>query len=458
MNKIARRASVLIVLLLLLFAGTVFFVGEYLSESGDWILSSGSPHVYDGNKISLGVIADSTGGLLADLRDGRAYSESELVRKSMLHWVGDRKGNISVPFVEHYATELMGYGTVNGIYTYGDTYGTLKLTLSAKVQAAVLQAMGDRAGTVAVYNYQTGEILCAVTTPTFDPENVPDIEGDTTGAYTGVYMNRFTQSKYIPGSIFKIVTLAAALESIPGIQDQRFTCTGTYVIQNGDITCERAHGTMTLKEAFCNSCNCAFAQIAQQMGSEKLERYVELFGITEPVSFDGLTTTAGNFEAVGSTAEQIAWSAIGQHKDQVNPCSFLRFVGAIAGGGEGAEPYVVSSVSVGENNTYTATTRKTERLISKTTADILREYMANNVENKYGADRFPIASVCAKSGTGEVGGGKSPNAMFVGFISDPQYPYAFIAAIEEGGYGSSTCIPILNEALKACIEAQAERK
>ena len=199
MNRIARRASILLVLLLILSAGTVFFVGEYLSKSGDWILFSGSPHVYQDNKLGLGVRADSTGGLLVDLRDGRTYYGNEQIRKSVLHWVGDRKGNVSVPFVDHYATELMDYGAVSGIYTYGDTYGTLNLTLSAEVQAAVLKAMGDRAGTVAVYNYQTGELLCAVTTPTFDPENVPDIEGDTTGAYTGVYMNRFTQSKYIPG-------------------------------------------------------------------------------------------------------------------------------------------------------------------------------------------------------------------------------------------------------------------
>lgn len=453
MNRIARRAYVLIILILVLAVGAMFFVGEYLSESGDWILFSGSPHLYKGNKVSVGVIADNTGGLLADLRDGRTYCENEQVRKSVLHWVGDRKGNVSVPFVEHYATELMGYDPINGIYTYGDTYGTLNLTLSAKVQAAVLEAMGDRVGTVAVYNYQTGELICAVTTPTFDPDNVPDIQGDTSGAYTGVYMNRFTQSKYIPGSIFKIVTLAAALETIPNIQEQRFTCTGTYIIQNGDITCERAHGNLSLKDAFSNSCNCAFAQIVELMGSQKLERYVRLFGITEPVSFDGITTTAGNFNLTGATAEQIAWSGIGQHKDQINPCAFLRFVGAVAGGGVGVEPYVVSSVSVGDRETYTATTRKTERLISRQTADILREYLANNVETKYGAEKFPISSVCAKSGTGEVGTGKIPNAMFTGFISDPQYPFAFIAAIEEGGYGSQTCIPILNEALKACIES-----
>lgn len=452
MNRIARRAAVLVVLILLLAVGTMFFVGEYLSKSGEWILFSGSPHLYSGNKIGTGVIADHTGGLLVDLRDGRTYCENETVRKSMLHWIGDRKGNVSVPFVQHYAKELLGYDSVNGVYAYGDTYGTINLTLSAKVQAAVLEAMGDLVGTVAVYNYQTGELICAVTTPTFDPDNVPDIEGDTTGAYTGVYMNRFIQSKYIPGSIFKIVTLAAALETIPDIQDQVFTCNGTYVIQNGDITCQQSHGTQNLKEAFANSCNCAFAQIAERLGSQKLERYVKLFGITDAVSFDGLTTVTGNFEAVGSTAEQIAWSGIGQHKDQVNPCAFLRFIGAVAGGGVGAQPYVVSSVTVGDKETYTASTQKTERLISKSTAEILREYMANNVETKYGSESFPIPSVCAKSGTGEVGGEKAPNAMFAGFISDSRYPFAFIAAIEEGGYGSHTCIPILSEALKACIE------
>ena len=452
MNRIARRAAVLSVLLLLLAVGTAFFVGEYLAESGDWILFPGSPHLYSGNKVGTGVIVDSSGGLLVDLRDGRTYCDNQLVRQSVLHWVGDRKGNISVPFATHYAKELLGYDAVNGAYAYGDTYGTIQLTLSAKVQAAVLEAMGDKVGTVAVYNYQTGELICAVTTPNFDPDNEPDIQGDTTGAYTGVYVNRFIQSKYIPGSIFKIVTLAAALETIPGIEEQRFSCNGTYVIQNGDITCQRAHGNQTLKEAFANSCNCAFAQIAIQIGSQKLERYVQLFGITESVSFDGLTTTTGNFEAMGSTAEQIAWSGIGQHKDQVNLCAFLRFVGAVAGGGVGAEPYVVSSVSVGGRETYTASTRKTERLISKNTAQILQEYMLNNVESTYGAEKFPITSVGAKSGTGEVGGGKAPNAMFVGFISDSQYPLAFVAAIEEGGYGSQTCIPIISQALKACLE------
>ena len=409
--------------------------------------------MYTNGKVSVGAIVDYNGALMVDLREGRTYSPSASVRSSMLHWIGDRQGNIRVPSAGYYAAELMGHDPVNGIYAYGDTYGMLSLTMSGKVQAVALEAMGNYVGTIAVYNYKTGALLCAVSTPTFDPDNVPDIAGDTTGAYTGVYLNRFLQSKYIPGSIFKIVTLAAALETVPDIQQKTFHCSGVYEIQNGDVTCEQSHDTQTLKEAFCNSCNCAFAQIVEIVGADRLERYVQLFGVTDAVSFDGITTTTGNFDVSNATGEQIAWSGIGQHKDQINPCAFLNFVGAVANGGIGVRPYIVSEIQVGDRTTYTAMPEKTERLMSKNTAGILREYMANNVQNKYGAENFPEVAVCGKSGTGEVGGDRKPNAMFTGFLDDKDYPYAFIVAIEEGGYGSHTCIPVLRKVLEACMEA-----
>lgn len=451
MNRIAARAMIVLVLVLALGAGTVLFLGEYVAGSRDWVLFPGSPHVYTGGKISAGTIVDREGSLLADLTKGRSYSDSKAVRKSTLHWVGDRQGNIQIPVISYYAQELVGYDPVGGVYTYGDGQGQIELTLSAQLQAAALEALGDKRGTVAVYNYKTGEILCAVSTPTFDPDNVPDINGDTTGAYTGVYVNRFLQSKYIPGSIFKVVTLAAALETLPDAQEMTFYCEGKYEINNGDITCEGIHGVQTLKEAFCNSCNCAFAQLAQEIGKEKLSRYVELFGVTQSVSFDGITTVSGNYNVAGASGEQFAWSAIGQHTDQVNPCSFLTFVGALANGGIGMQPYVVSEVSVGGSTTYEAKPDKGSRVVSESTAEVIREYMGNNVTVKYGSENFHGLTVCAKTGTGEVGGGKMPNAMFVGFVEDEAYPLAFIVAVEEGGYGSRTCIPVISIILQAYL-------
>ena len=451
MNRIATRALALLILVLALAAGTVFFLCEYVADAKQWVMFSGSPHIYTNGKVSTGALVDRNGELLVDLTDGRSYHPDALTRKAVLHWIGDRQGNIRLPSVDYYTDAMLGYDFINGVYAYGDTTGTIALTLSAKLQAAALEAMGDSVGTVAVYNYKTGEILCAVTTPTFDPDNVPDIGSDTTGRYTGVYVNRFLQSKYIPGSIFKIVTLAAALESIPDIEERTFTCEGKYVIQNGDITCISTHGKQTLKECFSNSCNCAFAQIVELIGREKMERYVELFGITKPLSFDGITTAAGNFDLEGATAEQIAWSGIGQHKDQINPCAYMAFVGAIANSGVGVAPYVVAEVSIGNKTTYEAKAVQTDRVVSKETAQTIMEYMGNNVEVKYGAENFPSLTVCAKSGTGEVGGGKKPNAMFTGFLADEKYPLAFIVTIEEGGFGTQTCMPVISKVLAACV-------
>ena len=313
-----------------------------------------------------------------------------------------------------------------------------------------MEAMGQYKGTVAVYNYKTGEILCAVTTPNYDPDDVPDIAGDDTGAYGGVFLNRFTQSAYTPGSIFKIVTAAAALESIPDIQEQTFTCNGVTEYGIDQVTCMEAHGELNFADAFAQSCNCAFAQIADQLGGKTLQRYAEQFGVIDSISFDGITTAAGKLEAEGQAAVSVAWSAIGQHKDLVNPCAFVAFVGAIGNGGVSTAPHIVTNITVGGRETYRAETASKGRIMSAETAGTLQAMMRNNVQTKYGPENFPGLTVCAKSGTAEVGGDKKPNAMFTGFVSDERYPLAFIAVVEDGGFGRQICVPVLSKVLAGC--------
>lgn len=446
MNKVAARAGILILLVLVLLAGMIFFVFEYVTQAGDWVTFKGSPHVYNGGNIGCGLVTDRDGNALLDLNNGRKYSEDERLRLATVHWVGDRSGSVSAPALTAYSQELAGYGLINGVYSYGKTGGTAQLTLSGQVQTAALEALGTYKGTIGVYNYKTGEILCAVTTPTFDPDNVPDISGDSE-KYEGVYINRFVQSRYTPGSVFKIVTLAAALESVEDITEQTFECKGKLELGANAITCEDKHYKQTLKEAFRNSCNCAFAQIALQVGAEKLSLYAQQFGITEAITFDGITTPEGNFDTTNAADVSIAWSGIGQHTDLVNPCAFMTFVGAVAADGKGVDPYVVQQVSG-----YRAKTVRNQRIMSKETAEILKEYMAFNVTDKYGSEHFPGLTVCAKTGTAEVGGEKKPNAVLTGFVSDEKYPLAFIAIVEDGGYGREICIPMMSKVLAACKE------
>jgi peptidoglycan glycosyltransferase len=267
------------------------------------------------------------------------------------------------------------------------------------------------------------------------------------------YLNRFTQTTYIPGSIYKIVTLAAALEELPDAEDMVFFCEGLIELDGGEITCESYHGEQSLKEAFANSCNCAFAQLALEIGAEKMEHYVELFGVNESVSFDGIVTPEGNYQASGAAEVDIGWSGAGQYNNLVNPCSFLTFAGAIANGGEGALPYVVENVKVGNPNTYAVKTENSLKRMSQDTARTVAEYMRNNVESQYGDWYFPGLSVCAKTGTAEVGGDQSPHAMLSGFVDDSDYPLAFIVCVENGGYGADVCLPIASQVIAACVDA-----
>jgi peptidoglycan glycosyltransferase len=93
--------------------------------------------------------------------------------------------------------------------------------------------------------------------------------------------------------------------------------------------------------------------------------------------------------------------------------------------------------------------------MSEDIAATLKNYLRSNVKDIYGDWKFPSIQVCGKSGTSQVGGGQTSNALFAGFATDPQYPLAFVCVVENGGYGATTCIPILNKVLSECKAVMA---
>ena len=450
MNRVTKRTWMMFLFVGLLLGGMGFFVGEYVLQADRWIVSTGSPHIYKNSNLGRGTVVDRDGVLLLDMTGGRAYSDNAQTRASTMHWLGDRNGSIQAGAVTNYAAIMAGYDKVSGLYDYNGSDGVIRLGLSAAVQNAALEALNGRKGTVGIYNYQTGQILCAVTSPTYDPDNVPDIAGDTSGKYEGVYLNRFLQSTYVPGSIYKIVTAAAALECVPDIENMTFYCDGAYEYGTEAVTCETAHGTLDLKGALAHSCNCSFAQIAKLVGRKNMEKYVAKYGITDPVTFDGVTSARGNYDISNTGGASFAWSCIGQHSDLINPARFMTFLGTVAAGGKGVEPYLVASVERNGETVYEAQAKSTGRIMSEKTAEKLKGYLRNNVQTIYGDGHFPGLSVCAKSGTSQLGGGQKSNAMFAGFLADENYPLAFIVVVENGGYGSAACVPVLSQILPVC--------
>ena len=93
MNRIAGRSGIVILMCILLLAGFVFFLCEYVAEAGEWVIFAGSPHVYNGGNLDCGVVTDRNSVLLLDMRGDRVYSADELIKKSVVHLLGDREGN-----------------------------------------------------------------------------------------------------------------------------------------------------------------------------------------------------------------------------------------------------------------------------------------------------------------------------------------------------------------------------
>ena len=184
-----------------------------------------------------------------------------------------------------------------------------------------------------------------------------------------------------------------------------------------------------------------------------MQKYSEKFGLTAGVTFDGMTTAAGNYDVLTAADANLAWSGIGQYTDQVNPCAFLTFMGSIAAEGKGVTPYLVDEIVVGNSTTYSAKTEQRSRILSQDTAETVSQYLRANVTDRYGDWNFPGLSVCAKTGTGQIGEGIKPNAMLAGFVQNEEYPLAFIVFVENAGYGANVCIPIASSVLAACQEA-----
>ena len=451
MRKIEKRAVLCLIIALALIAGLGLFCFRFVTNASDWAAYPYNRHMYSNSgQLLSGTILDRDGDLLTEVKDGeRVYYPDATVRRATVHAVGDGSGYIGTGALTAFADRLSGYNLITGGYSPLGSGRNLTLTLDAYLNVTAYNAMDGRQGTVGVYNYKTGDILCMVSTPSFDPENPPD----ASSAEDGVYLNRFLSSAQVPGSIFKTVTLTAALENLPDLKDRTFTCTGETTVGGTVITCPKPHGKMDIESAFANSCNGVFGTLAAELGGDTMTKYVEQAGLTHRMSVDGIMTAAGHYDVSEADKGQIGWSGVGQYTDTVNPCNMMAYMGAIANGGTAAVPRLILDITTPSGiPTSWQRTEETDTLVQTSTASQVKEMMKNNVVQTYGTDRFRGLDIGAKSGTAEVGGDKRPNAWFAGFLDDPEHPYAFIVLVENGGGGASVAGEIAATVLRACVD------
>lgn len=451
MKKIGMRSVVVLIVAAFLTVGLGIYCVKFWASGGDWIAFPVNKHIYTNASLSRGTVTDIDGVVLLENDDDGAshYDASATVRKATLHAVGDKSGNIATGAQTAFADILTGYSRLNGLYSLDGGGSTLTLTIDAGVNAVAYEALNGKNGVVAVYNYKTGDVLCMVSAPTFDPENPP--KSFDSAEYNGVFLNRFISATYIPGSVFKLVTTAALLEDGFDYESYSFTCTGSAAYEGTVVTCPSAHGTLTFGKALSHSCNCAYADLGQKIGVVKLMKYAGRFNIlTNDVTVSGMKVAKGSMSVKNSG--DLAWSALGQGNDLVNPAAFLTFVGSVANGGEAQYPNLVYSVRSSIGAKVSVNYRKSGgRYMSEETANTLAKMMRNNVLNEYGESRFAGMELCAKSGTAEVDGAAS-HAWFAGFSQREDMPLAFVVVVEHGGGGSKVAGGVAATVLKKCAE------
>jgi peptidoglycan glycosyltransferase len=348
MKILTKRAYALLGLSVLLIAGIFVFIIKYINNASDWVQHPTNKHLFiNGQLQTTGKIFDRKGETLLQTVEGVHKYHSDLtVRKAVMHAIGDSYGNIVTSAQVAFGDRLSGWNLVNGAYRFNaQRYkpgSDMTLTLDAEVCAEAYKAMNGRKGAVGVYNYKTGEIICMVSTPTFDPENRPDIMGNP-DKYEGVYINRLLSAAYTPGSVFKLVTAEAAIETIQEIDSRTFECRGEKIIDGDRVTCPTSHGNITFKQALANSCNVAFAEIALEIGSSTLQKYADKAGFNSSYKVDGISTFVGKADISDAEGGELAWAGIGQYSNTANPMNFMTYVGAIANDGVRVSPTIIKN-------------------------------------------------------------------------------------------------------------------
>lgn len=309
------------------------------------------------------------------------------------------------------------------------TGATVETTINPAMQEAAYEALGDRKGAVVALDPKTGAVLAMVSTPSYDPNDLASHDRQKAGrAWAELnadpgrpLSNRAVREVYPPGSVFKIVTAAAALENGHGVDQpvdapETLRLPGSQTYLGNQLDCGGAQ--ITIEQAMNVSCNTAFANLGLEVGSDKLRQQAEKFGFgSRPLP--ELSGVASRFPTDPNEA-QTALSAIGQYEVAASPLQMTMVTAAVANGGEVYDPYVVSKVRAADLSTIsTARPQSRGRAVSTGTAEALQKMLVSTVEDGTGSPaQISGRTVGGKTGTAQTSPERPPYAWFTSYALD----------------------------------------
>ena len=451
--------------------GTAFLIGFAIlaAGAGYWQVirapqlaaAPANPRTVEAERRALrGAIRDRAGETLVESIDGRRVSrhpESAHVTGYYSRRYGvsgterayDRflSGRVTAPGWDAWLRQLAG-GARRGSH--------VTLTIDSRLQAVADRALGDRHGAVVLLDVTTGEVLLSLSKPTYDPGRVDEDWAALTRDDARPLYNRVSQGLYVPGSTFKVVTAAAALETGLLRADTLVSDpTGETVIDGFRITdSERPpRPTFDFAHAFAWSSNVVFAQVGLQLGEERLRQQAARFGMGSVLPYELETSPTSLSRTTPMPRVLLASTAFGQGEMLISPLQMAVVAAAIGRDGDVPRPFIVQSVRTLEGQElHRGRPASNGRATSAETARTLRSFMDLSVTEGFARNAaLPNVRVGGKTGTAQSVPGLPDHSWFIGLAPIDRPRYAVAVIVEYGGWGALEAAPVARQVLEAAL-------
>lgn len=373
-------------------------------------------------------------------------------------------------------SDALFYDKVGSFFTGEQPRGAaVELTVDPDVQQAAWDGLGNQTGAAVALDPKTGKILAMASTPGWDPNPIashnPDearsaFEQLNNDPENPAYNRAIGGNLYPPGSTFKVLVAAAALESGDYTPDSRLNGPATLDLPQTTATISNSHagacrsgGRPTLAESLAESCNTSFASLGMDLGEDAIAEQAAKFGFGQDLSIP-LTVTPSTFPS-DLNPPQLAQSSLGQFEVRSTPMQMAMMTAGIANDGRMMKPELVNRVLNANTLEPITETRPTElsRPVSGQTAEELNTMMQGVVtDGTASVAQIPGVQVAAKTGTAQHAQGAAPHAWFISFApaDDPQIAVAVV--VENGGnagneaYGATVAGPIAKDMMEAVVD------
>lgn len=340
----------------------------------------------------------------------------------------------------------------------------VRLTIDADVQRAAEAALGDSRGACVAIDPRTGAVLAMASSPDYDPTLV-DEQWETLASASGPapLVNRAAQSLYPPGSTFKVMTLTAAIGAGVATPDSTYAGPARLEIGGADVTNYggSAYGIVDLRKATSSSINTVYAQLAVDLGAEKLVAQCDRFGFGKPTPLELPSVASLMPDPAEMTTWETAWAGVGQpvgeHESpagpQVTALQMAMLAAGIANDGVVMRPYVVDTITDRAGRILTETSpRAYMTATDPQTANTVTELMVGVVTGGSGTRAaIPGVKVAGKTGTAEAGKSVETHAWFIAFAPADNPTVAIAIVLENAGVGGRVAAPAAKTVLQAAL-------